>query len=123
MNIYCKRLINPRFVSIFSINNDLICRRLLNNKSKFKVASFQTNVGKEYARRTEKKYEEYLKHVDKKKALLSKKLEEKNKLNEEGNDKNDIKFSPLFKPVNIEPNESTEESNVGEEIVGKLDKC
>jgi len=120
MNIYCKSLINPRFMTIFSINNGSICRRLLNNKSSFtKQASFQTNVGNKNARETH--YEEYLRHVNKKKALMSKRLERKNNL--EKNTKNDIKFSPLFKPISIEPNESTEESNIGEELVGKLEKC
>jgi hypothetical protein len=123
MNIYSKTLINPRLVSILSINNQILCRRLLNYTSSFKIASFQTNVETKRAKDTDNKYNEYLKHVDKKKALMNKKLVSNKNINEKNEDKNDIKYSPLFKPINIEPNESTQESNIGEELVGKLDKC
>ena len=130
MNIYCKNLANKsrqlnlillnetnnRFLSTictrFTLFNWKCCNSTVDvNNYRFNsiAASQNRNLTKKSSRNNNG-------------SIYSSKNNSKKK-QEESIKKEDIKYSPLFKPIDVKPNTIYDEDDIGASMVGKLEKC
>jgi len=128
MNIYCKNLANKSRQLNLILSNETnnrflstICSRYIifnlssknsivdvNNYRFNSIASQNRNLTKKSSRNNNGSINAS-KHNSKKK--------------HESFKNEDLKFSPLFKPIEVKPNTNFDEDDIGASMVGKIEKC
>ena len=125
MNIYCKNLVNKTLQLNLILLNETNSRFLSTKCTRYSLFNWPPNNStvdvNNYRFNSIASQNRYLTKKSNRNNQTAKINNKKNP--KESIKKGDIKFSPLFKPIEVKPNANIDEDDIGISMVGKLEKC